>query len=145
MKHLSQRKGELAEAKCLFDCRVMDWLVSLPGSVALPYDIAILRSLDIGWEKVQIKFVGYHKASNKRRVSIRKRRYSAAGVSNKYVYKEGDFDLLYLYCPANNNSWLIPYGAVKDMSAITPNKNKWDKYKLSIDKGLEDFLDDNER
>ena len=125
IKDKAQQKGRLAEAAFLYACARYNWGIVTPFLTPLTYDFAIFMSQEAGWVTVQCKYAGRHRrrqVSGRSVVSLRR--------NKNQFYKEGDFDLLFVYCGETHNGWLIPKCRLQGKGEITPAHKRFDEYRI---------------
>jgi hypothetical protein len=119
---LSALKGQIAEVEFLSRAVKRGWGLSMPVFCSLPYDFAVLRSQEIGWEKVQCKYVG------KQRRTSQKKQASIGATKDRY--NDESFDLLFCYDEESDEAWLIPWSKVMATREFTPSLPKYKEYRL---------------
>lgn len=114
--------GCIAELKFPIFCYRHGWDVAIPVFNNAPYDALIRGYKNNQWQSVQIKQAYlYH---NRLRVDLRKK-----SQRRKVSYSPGDFDLLGVYNPVDNQWYIIPQQDIIHVKCeISINHNKWNKY-----------------
>lgn len=123
----SKRKGSLAVGEAIAYFISKGITVLTPISDCDKYDLVVDTIKRI--EKIQCKYSSSQEPSGAYIVDLSA--YGGYKTKTYHIkYKEGDFDLLFIYC-SNKEKYLIPANKVLGKSKISVGKKSWNEYKIS--------------
>ncbi len=122
----SKRKGSVAVGAAISYFSSRGITVLLPIADCDIYDLAID---DGNIKKIQCKYTDDKETNGRYNVDLR----TFGGYRNKTYYlkyKNGDFDLLFIYC-GNGNKYLIPAEKIISKSHLVVGLKSWNEFKLN--------------
>lgn len=121
----TKRKGSLAVGEAIAYFIGQGITVLLPVSDCDKYDIAVDNNGTI--QRVQCKYSNDQEPSGSYIVDLRTfGGYREKTYSTKY--KDGDFDLLFIYC-SNKDKYVIPASKIVGKAHIAVGIKKWNEFK----------------